>query len=64
MGVLQTLGVGVFVVDRGARVPLGVAPIDRDPDAVFVGVIVFVIVALELSVANAVTDGVIVTLGV
>ena len=62
MGVRQRLVVAVFVSERGARVPLGVAPTDRDPDAVFVGVSVCVIVTEALGVTGAVTVVVIVTL--
>jgi hypothetical protein len=61
---LQLLGVSVTELDVGLAVPDGLAPIDKDIVAVLLGVIVLLIVALGELVTSAVTDGVMVLLGV
>lgn len=58
------LGVSVTELDVGLAVPDGLAPIDKDIVAVLLGVIVLLIVALGELVTSAVTDGVMVLLGV
>ena len=58
------LGVSVTELDVGLAVPDGLAPIDKVMVAVLLGVIVLLIVALGESVTSAVTDGVMVLLGV